>query len=315
MADPSDKAWWCKYMPDKYISAVAGKLTAEEQGLYWMICSLIMSDGGAVDEDHRRFGALCLMRPSRVAKVLDSLVDGHGKLTRNDGKVCQKVAESVVESAQKRVQSARENGSKGGRPSSKTNDLDKPAGSEKNNPSFSREEKNRVEEERSSPTGSPPIDENDDLGLTTEQSAPVIPLNVLKRPDRSPEMFTIWRGHFELIWPGAMTLRSERVKALNARLIDTFGGDIEKWREFCQRCAATPFLVGENDRNWRAPLKWLLQPENIAKVLDGNYDNLATNRGYGSNVQRSDRRLSPHDAMVAGFARAAGYDTDGTGDR
>lgn len=160
-----------------------------------------------------------------------------------------------------------------------------------------------------------PTDVPDDLGLTTDQSAPVIPLQTPKRPDRSPEMLTIWRSHFELLWPKVTTLPATRVQKFNTRLLDTFGGDLEQWREFCRRAAATPFLVGEGEKGWRASLDWMLQPGNIAKVLDGNYDNLATNRGYGSNVQRSDRRLSPHDAMAAGFARAAGYDIDGTGDR
>lgn len=173
------------------------------------------------------------------------------------------------------------------------------------------------EEERISAASQPrPTDVPDDLGLTTDQSAPVIPLKTPKRPDRSPEMFVIWRGLFELVWPKDTALPPARVKKLNTRLIDTFGGDIEQWRQFCQTVAATPFLVGEGPKGWRASLNWLLEPAHIAKVVAGNYDNLAPpNRGYGSNVQRTDRRQSPHDAMVAGYARASGYDTDGTGDR
>jgi hypothetical protein len=32
-------------------------------------------------------------------------------------------------------------------------------------------------------------------------------------------------------------------------------------------------LKGGNDRNWSATFDWLIKDANMAKVLDGNYDN------------------------------------------
>jgi len=113
----SEKVRRVDYNPDEYISGVGGVLTAEQQGVYWMVCSLIMSEGEAVENDAQRFGGLCKMRPSQVRATIDVLVQkGKIKVT-DDGKLYQNRALSEVEKASKRIKTAAENGSKGGRPS------------------------------------------------------------------------------------------------------------------------------------------------------------------------------------------------------
>jgi uncharacterized protein YdaU (DUF1376 family) len=104
------------YSPDEYIAGTGGVLRADEQGIYWMICSLVMSEGGAIVFNERRVANLCLVRPADVKRVVLKLL-GMGKLTlTEDGKITQKRAQSEVERASKRIQTATENGSKGGRP-------------------------------------------------------------------------------------------------------------------------------------------------------------------------------------------------------
>ncbi|WP_312795577.1 DnaT-like ssDNA-binding domain-containing protein [Tianweitania sp.] len=117
---PSAKARRIDYSPDEYIAGVGGVLNAAEQGVYWMICSLIMSEGGAVTQNDRRFAGLCLVRPAEIRKLVDRLVE-MGKLCRSsDGKLSQKRALSEVEKSLKRISTASENGSNGGRPNRKT---------------------------------------------------------------------------------------------------------------------------------------------------------------------------------------------------
>lgn len=116
----SEKVRRIDYYPDEYIAGVGNVLTAAEQGVFWIVCSLIMSEGGPIRENHMRIGGLCCLRPAEARKIIDRLVDVHGKLARSDGKLCQKRAQSEVELAAKRIQSARENGAKGGRPAAKT---------------------------------------------------------------------------------------------------------------------------------------------------------------------------------------------------
>ena len=32
-----------------------------------------------------------------------------------------------------------------------------------------------------------------------------------------------------------------------------------------------PFLVGDNDKGWRADLDWFLRPDSVTKILEGKY--------------------------------------------
>lgn len=116
------------FVADEYITGVGAVLNAEEQGVYWMICALIYSHGTKVEEDKHRISALCKIRPSKAQRIIDRLVD-MGKLHRNGSYLTQNRSENEVKRAQKRIKTARENGSKGGRPKKENKDLDKPGGS------------------------------------------------------------------------------------------------------------------------------------------------------------------------------------------
>lgn len=113
------KARRVDFSPDEYIAGVGGVLRADEQGVYWMICSLIMSEGDAIEQNDRRLAALCLMRPSDMKRIVESLVEKGKILRQSDGKLFQKRAQSEVERSLNRIQTASENGSKGGRPAGK----------------------------------------------------------------------------------------------------------------------------------------------------------------------------------------------------
>lgn len=53
--------------------------------------------------------------------------------------------------------------------------------------------------------------------------------------------------------------------------------------------AASPFLCGQNDRNWRADFDWVFRPRNYVKILENNYKELRTNG------QKIKRRFGDHD--------------------
>ena len=40
-----------------------------------------------------------------------------------------------------------------------------------------------------------------------------------------------------------------------------------------KKAEKSDFLKGKNERNWTATFDWLIKDSNMAKVLDGNYDN------------------------------------------
>lgn len=114
------KARRVDFFPDEYIAGVGGVLRADEQGIYWMICTLIMSEGGAIEQNDRRLAALCQIRPTYVRKLVNGLVQ-KGKIARqSDGKLSQKRAQNEVEKSLNRIQTASENGANGGRLRRKT---------------------------------------------------------------------------------------------------------------------------------------------------------------------------------------------------
>ena len=52
----------------------------------------------------------------------------------------------------------------------------------------------------------------------------------------------------------------------------TTGYTLEHFQTVFTKAEASSFLKGQNDRNWNANFDWLIKDANMAKVLDGNYD-------------------------------------------
>lgn len=70
-------------------------------------------------------------------------------------------------------------------------------------------------------------------------------------------------------FPAVKTISDARRKAINARL-KVYG--LEDFKKLFEKAEASSFLKGANDRNWTATFDWLIKDANMAKVLDGNYD-------------------------------------------
>ena len=70
-------------------------------------------------------------------------------------------------------------------------------------------------------------------------------------------------------FPKVVTLSENRKKAIKARLrVYT----VDDFKVLFQKAEASSFLKGSNSRNWSATFDWLIKDSNMAKVLDGNYD-------------------------------------------
>ena len=70
-------------------------------------------------------------------------------------------------------------------------------------------------------------------------------------------------------FPSVRSLSEARKKAIKARFASY---SLEDFRELFIKAEASSFLKGKNDRNWQANFDWLIKDANMAKVLDGNYD-------------------------------------------
>ena len=71
-------------------------------------------------------------------------------------------------------------------------------------------------------------------------------------------------------FPKVTKLSETRKKSIKARLNSYNFDDFEKLFEKAQ---SSDFLKGKNSRDWQANFDWLIKDNNMAKVLDGNYDN------------------------------------------
>ena len=69
--------------------------------------------------------------------------------------------------------------------------------------------------------------------------------------------------------PSARTLSDKRKRDIKTRLKKYTLDDFQKVFEKAEKSS---FLRGDNERGFRASLDWLINEGNMAKVLDGNYD-------------------------------------------
>ena len=104
--------------------------------------------------------------------------------------------------------------------------------------------------------------------------------------------------------PRVTSLSEARRKAIRARL-KTYS--VDDLKRVFEKAEASNFLKGANGRNWNATFDWLLKDSNIAKVLDGNYDNVrATAAGAQAAGNRIARQLDESYNMIAEWAESEG---------
>jgi hypothetical protein len=101
----------------------------------------------------------------------------------------------------------------------------------------------------------------------------------------------------------AAQLSSDRRKKLAARLNDI--GGAEGWANILSIVHASPFLSGERTGRLVATIDWLLEPKNLRKVMEGNYDD--ADRSHLAAPTGSSVRNSPIDALSVAIA-ASGLD-------
>ena len=108
-------------------------------------------------------------------------------------------------------------------------------------------------------------------------------------------------------FPRITTLSETRKKAIKARL-NTY--TVEDFKKLFEKAEESNFLKGGNNRNWSANFDWLIKDSNMAKVLDGNYDNrpgAAENKPINKTAQELDDFYN----MVADWVE----DKEGSNDR
>ena len=86
-------------------------------------------------------------------------------------------------------------------------------------------------------------------------------------PSLPPEIQE-WNSHGEL--PAVRSVSKSLLAKLHARRKDQFFA--EHWREAIQRICQSQFCLGHIGRGWKADFDWFIQPDTVAKVMEGKYD-------------------------------------------
>lgn len=107
-------------------------------------------------------------------------------------------------------------------------------------------------------------------------------------------------------YPRLTRLSDKRMKALKARI--NHGYTIKDFKELFLKAESSAFLKGKNKKNWSATFDWLIADGNMAKVLDGNYDNHRENGG--NNPDESGRNNSKNTGGFTAYALEQGFDTE-----
>lgn len=135
-----------------------------------------------------------------------------------------------------------------------------------------REKREEGEEERISSIGEP-IDQR-----SRAAGEPALP-----KTDDVGEAFAAYQALRAQFVPGAraLTLTPPRRTKLAARLLEIGGRDA--WHDVLRQIRASAFLRGEKSRDGRfvAEIDWLLEPRNLTKLREGNFDDRPQNRPGG----------------------------------
>ena len=120
MTDRPEKVRRIDFTPDEFIAGIAGIMTDREVGIYWVVCALMYSTGGAVPYEatvEKIAGLLKAGRRPVVERAIARLVQ-IGKLQRDGDLLINKRSQDEIDRVSSRIRKAQENGAKGGRPRS-----------------------------------------------------------------------------------------------------------------------------------------------------------------------------------------------------
>lgn len=155
---------------------------------------------------------------------------------------------------EEKCERSRQNGMKGGRPRKS----EKSRGFLENQPVFSETQKSQGE------------GEGKGKGKGEEYIKKDIS-NEISQKDRFPyQEITDLYNRICTELPACVKLSEARKKAIRARLAS--GYTVDDFKTLFQKTKDSSFLTGGNNRNWIAGFDWLIRDGNMAKVLEGNYD-------------------------------------------
>lgn len=201
------------------------------------------------------------------------------------------------------VQKRREAGRQGGRP---------PKASESTENQSEAKKANGFEEKQNE-AKKPDTDTNKDTDTVTDTDINNTPPKggdapTTKAPEPVPYSVIVSMYHSICVsYPKLRTISENRKKAIAARWRE-YKQNLETFKELFTRAEASSFLKGKSKSNWAADFNWLMNSENMAKVLEGKYDNDKQEGGQSNGAYSGyaewAREGSANEATLSGFRMA-----------
>lgn len=117
------------FYPDDLLAGIAGQqLSLVEFGTYWAVITLIYSRGDGVPDDPAWLSRMFRDTDPRTVRAAVKYLVSIGKVARDGANLVVMRCLKELERAENRTRKAAENGTNGGRPSNKNNDIPKPGG-------------------------------------------------------------------------------------------------------------------------------------------------------------------------------------------
>ena len=198
---------------------------------------------------------------------------------------------------EKRTQRNAANGAKGGRPrksnssqeetSAKEADAILPASADSPETNVGYSDEDKTEKTHSV---SPVSDETEKRQIKRERERKKEIKSLYSAPPKSPnhktneirEVKSLYRSICVHLLPLSEEPAKDRDKAVS-RLLES--RDLDACAALFKRAEASRFLRGESRSRWKAGFDWLLKPDNIAKLLEGQYDDGAPSSGQSYDLE------------------------------
>ncbi len=124
----------------------------------------------------------------------------------------------------------------------------------------------KQDSESQAPATAPPDKTNNDTGEIPHK---IEPEKTGPTKEEIETLVTHWNEICGEKLPKVQTTTDRRKMFIRARLTEH---PLSEWPGIFLRVAKSGFLTGQNDKNWRADFDWVMNQNNLVKILEGKYD-------------------------------------------
>lgn len=230
------------FYPSDWLGGTRG-LTAAETGVYITLIAHMYEREGPISMPLDRMARMCGATVTNLKSALETLVS-EGKLIEVDGGYWSKRVECECQKRSAKRESAKSSAA-------------------------ARWEKS-VEKQRKPDANAMRAQCETDANQNQNQNQNIEPNGSMAASPAASAIEAYNKKADMTGWPKVQAMSKPRLSAMSARLKDA--GGMDGWESALDRAAASDFLCNRTGK-FTASFDWLTKPANLAKLIEGNYDN------------------------------------------